>query len=76
MFLLVFGWFIIPAALIAAGIKGHGHLSALITAKLCAAAALVPLCWSLLEWRQLFVETPTTRLIILAGAGILGWHCP
>ena len=67
---------ILLSALIAAGIKGHGHLSALITAKLCAAAALVPLCWSLLEWRQLFVETPTTRLIILAGAGILGWHCP
>src|SRR5205823_8150861 len=64
------------SALVAAGIRGHGHLAALITAKLCTAAALVPLCWSLLEWCRLFTETPTTRLILLAGIGILGWHCP
>ena len=64
------------SALVAAGIKGHGHLAALITAKFCFGMALVPLCWTLLEWRQSLADAPTTRLIILAGAGILGWHCP
>jgi tight adherence protein C len=64
------------SALVAAGIKGHGHLAALITAKFCFAAALVPLCWMLLEWRQSFADAPTIKLIILAGAGIFGWHCP
>jgi tight adherence protein C len=64
------------SALRAAGIKGHGHLAALITAKFCFGAALVPLCWTLLEWRQSFADAPTMRLIVLAGAGILGWHCP
>ncbi len=64
------------SALVAAGIKGHGHLAALITAKFCFGAALVPLCWALIEWRQSFADAPTTRLIILASAGILGWHCP
>jgi tight adherence protein C len=64
------------SALVAAGIKGHGHLAALITAKFCFGAALIPLGWTLLEWRQSFADAPTTRLIILAGAGILGWHCP
>ena len=62
--------------LVAAGIKGHGHLASLITAKFCAGAALVPVCWLLLGWCQLFTETSTTRLILVAGAGILGWHCP
>ena len=64
------------SALVAAGIKGHGHLAALITAKFCFGMALVPLCWTLLEWRQSLADAPTIRLIILAGAGILGWHCP
>jgi tight adherence protein C len=64
------------SALVAAGIKGHGNLAALITAKFCFGASLVPLCWTLLEWRQSFAEAPTIRLIVLAGAGILGWHCP
>jgi tight adherence protein C len=64
------------SALVAAGIKGHGHLAALITTKFCLGTALIPLCWTLLEWRQSFADAPTTRLIILAGAGILGWHCP
>jgi len=54
------------SALVAAGIKGHGHLAALITAKFCFGAALVPLCWMLLEWRQSFADAPTTKLIILA----------
>jgi tight adherence protein C len=64
------------SALVAAGIKGHGHLAALITVKFCTAAAVVPLCWSVLEWRQFFVAAPTIRLLIVAGTGILGWHCP
>ena len=64
------------SALVAAGIKGHGNLAALISAKFCFGAALVPLCWILLEWRQSFADAPTIRLIILAGAGVLGWHCP
>jgi tight adherence protein C len=64
------------SALVAAGIKGHGHLAALITAKFCFGTTLIPLCWTLLEWRQSFADAPTIRLIILAGAGILGWHCP
>src|SRR5262249_44665208 len=42
------------SALVAAGIKGHGHLAALIAGKLCAGAAFVPLCWLLIEWGQLF----------------------
>jgi tight adherence protein C len=64
------------SALHAAGIKGHGHLAALITAKFCFGVALVPLCWTLLEWRQSFADAPTMRLSVLVGAGILGWHCP
>ena len=64
------------SALGAAGVRGHGHLSALIAAKFCTGVALVPFCWLLLEWGQLFVATPATRLIILAGAGIIGWRCP
>jgi tight adherence protein C len=64
------------SALVAAGIKGHGNLAALISAKLCCGAALVPLCWMLLQWRQSFADAPTIKLIILAGAGVLGWHCP
>ena len=38
------------AALVAAGIKGHGHLAALLTAKLFSAIAFCPLCWLVLEW--------------------------
>ena len=64
------------AALVAAGIKGHGHLAALIAGKVCGGAAFVPLCWLFLEWRRLFVGAFTFRLAILAGAFILGWHCP
>ncbi len=64
------------SALGAAGVGGHGHLSTLITAKFCTGMALAPFCWLLLEWGQLFVATPATRFIILAGAGLIGWHCP
>jgi tight adherence protein C len=64
------------SALVAAGIKGHGQLPALIAGKVCAGAAFVPLFWLLIEWDRLFVQMPTIRLAILAGAGILGWHCP
>jgi tight adherence protein C len=63
-------------ALVAAGVKGHGHLSSLIAAKVCSGAVFVPLCWLLLGWRGLFVGMPTLRLPVLAGAFILGWRCP
>lgn len=63
-------------ALVAAGVNGHGRLSALVTAKLCAAAVFLPLCWLFLEWRHFFVEATTVRLLLLAGAAILGWRLP
>jgi tight adherence protein C len=64
------------AALVAAGIKGHGQLAALFAAKACSAVAFVPLCWLLLEWRQFFAGATTVRFVLLAGAFILGWRCP
>jgi tight adherence protein C len=64
------------ADLAAAGVKGHGHLSAVITAKLCSGAAFVPLCWLLLEWRQFFVGAITVRLLLLASACLLGCRFP
>jgi tight adherence protein C len=63
-------------ALIAAGVKGHGHLSVLVGAKVCCVAAFLPLCWLFLEWRHVFVEAVTVRILLLAGAAILGWRCP
>jgi tight adherence protein C len=64
------------AALVAAGVKGHGHLAALVAAKVCCAAAFVPLGWLFLEWRQFFVSAAMIRLIFLAGAFVLGWWFP
>lgn len=63
-------------ALVAAGIKGHGHLAALITGKLCSGTVFVPLCWLLLDWGRLFVGAPALRLAVMAGAFILGWRFP
>jgi tight adherence protein C len=64
------------AALVAAGVKGHGHLAALLTAKLCSAVAFLPLCWLVLEWRHFFVGATSIRLTLLVGATILGWRFP
>ncbi len=64
------------AALVAAGIKGHGHLAALLTAKLCSAMVFSPLCWLVLEWRHFFVGATPIRLALLVGATILGWRGP
>jgi len=64
------------AALVAAGINGHGHLAALIAGKVCGGVLFVPLCWMMLEWCRLFVGVPTLRFVVLAGALILGWRCP
>jgi tight adherence protein C len=64
------------AALLAAGVKGHGHLAARLAAKACCAAAFVPLCWLLFEWRQFFASAMIVRLISLAGASMLGWRLP
>jgi tight adherence protein C len=64
------------AALVAAGVKGHGRLAALVAAKTCSAVFCVPLCWLLLEWRHFFTGSSTIRLVVLAGAFILGWRGP
>src|SRR5205807_2538374 len=64
------------AALVSAGIKGHGHLAALLTAKLCSAIMFSPLCWLVLEWRHFFVGATPTRMALLVGAAILGWRGP
>jgi tight adherence protein C len=64
------------AALLAAGVKGHGHLAALVTAKLFAALTFVPLCWLVFEWRHFFVGAIPVRMALLAGAAILGWRFP
>ena len=64
------------AALVAGGVKGHGNLAALVAAKACSAAAFVPLCWLLFEWRQFFASATTVRFAFLVGAFVLGWRCP
>jgi tight adherence protein C len=64
------------AALVAAGIKGHGHLAALLTAKFCGAVVFIPLCWLVLQWRDFFVGVTPVRLAFLVGAAILGWRSP
>jgi tight adherence protein C len=64
------------AALVAAGIKGHGHLAALLTAKLFSAIAFFQLCWLVLEWCHFFVGATPVRLALLLGAAILGWRGP
>ena len=63
-------------ALLAAGVRGHGHLAALVTAKVCAAVVFVPLCWLLVQWRQFFVGAVPVRVVLLAGAAVLGWRMP
>ena len=64
------------AALVAAGINGHGHLATLIAGKVCGGALLISVCWMMLGWYRLFVGLPTLRFVVLAGVFILGWRCP
>jgi tight adherence protein C len=64
------------AALMAAGVRGHGHLAATVAAKVCAGVGFVPLVWLLMEWRQFFAAGIAIRLVVLAGAFLLGWRCP
>lgn len=64
------------AALVAAGIKGHGHLAALLTAKVFGVMIFVPLCWMVLEWRHFFAGATTIRLAIVTGSAVLGWRVP
>jgi tight adherence protein C len=64
------------ACLVAAGFKGHGHLSALIASKLCSAAVFLPTGWLFLDWHRIFSGWPTLRLAALAFALILGWRFP
>jgi tight adherence protein C len=63
-------------ALAAAGIRGHGRLASLLTAKGCSAVAFVMAGWLLLEWRGFFADSMTIRLVILACAVLLGWRMP
>jgi tight adherence protein C len=64
------------ACLIAAGFKGHGHLSALIASKLCSAAVFLSIAWLLLAWHRIFPGWAALRLAALAIAFILGWRFP
>jgi tight adherence protein C len=63
-------------ALAAAGIRGHGRLASLLTAKGCSAVAFLMAAWLLLEWREFFADSTTVRLAILACAVLLGWKIP
>jgi tight adherence protein C len=63
-------------ALIAAGIKGHGRLAALLAAKICRAVTLVLLCWLLLEWEHFFSSFLMIRLAFLVGTFMVGWRGP
>jgi tight adherence protein C len=62
--------------LAAAGARGHGHLPAVIAAKLCSAVAFAPLCWLLLEGCHFFAGATSIRLLFLVGALMLGWRSP
>jgi tight adherence protein C len=64
------------AALVAAGLRGHGHLSALIAGKVCTGMLFVPLGWLFIEWQRLFVDWPVLRLALLAAAFVFGWRLP
>jgi Flp pilus assembly protein TadB len=64
------------AALVAAGLKGHGHLSALIAGKVCTGMLFVPLGWLFIEWQRLFVDWPALRLMLMAAAFVSGWRVP
>ncbi|MGC2202021.1 MAG: type II secretion system F family protein [Stellaceae bacterium] len=64
------------AGLLAAGVKRHDGLPALVGAKVCSAAAFSPLCWLLFEWRQFFVGAIIIRLMCCVGAAVMGWRFP
>jgi tight adherence protein C len=64
------------SALAAAGITGHGRLATLLAAKACSAVAFLMASWLLVEWLDFFPGSPTIRLVILAGAVLLGWRVP
>ena len=64
------------ACLVAAGFKGHGHLSALIASKLCSAAVFLPIGWLFLDWDRIFPRWAALRLAALAIAFMLGWRFP
>jgi tight adherence protein C len=64
------------AALVAAGVKGHGNLAAVVAAKACSAAAFVPLCWLLFEWQKFFAGATVVRLVCFSAAFLVGWRAP
>ena len=63
-------------ALVAAGVKGHGRLAALLAAKTCSAVVFVPLCWLFLEWRHFFTGSSTIRLAFSCGRLYVGLAGP
>jgi tight adherence protein C len=64
------------SALAAAGIRGHGRLATLLAAKACSAVTFLMAGWLFLEWRGFFAGSVTIRLVIQAGAVLLGWRMP
>ena len=56
--------------------QGHGRLATLLAAKACSAVAFLMASWLLVEWLDFFPGSPTIRLVILAGAVLLGWRVP
>jgi tight adherence protein C len=64
------------SALAAAGIRGHGRLASLLSAKACSAVIFVMAGWLMLEWHGFFAGSTSIRLVILAGAVFLGWRMP
>jgi tight adherence protein C len=64
------------SALAAAGIRGHGRLATLLAAKACSGVAFLMAGLMLIEWREFFAGSMTIRLVMLAGAVLLGWRIP
>jgi tight adherence protein C len=64
------------SALAAAGIRGHGRLATLLAAKGCSGVAFVMTSGLFLEWGEFFASSTTIRLVMLAGAVLLGWRMP
>jgi tight adherence protein C len=62
--------------LAAAGIKGHGSLSAFVVSKLCAGSVCTALVWLFLEWSEWYAGSPAIRVAVLFGALLVGWRIP
>jgi len=62
--------------LAAAGIKGHGSLSAFVVSKLCTGFVCAALVWLFLEWSEWYGGSPAVRVAVLFGALLVGWRIP